>query len=144
MSLTGATKTVHRHTRIFERVSVDFSILWSSIYQVPVLWFTLHRIPSGVSTGIEAVYQHLVPEIFHSGLRQIGVIGAISIANHPISDLPAFFVHPCNTAEALQAACQDRRCSEEAYIMIWLGLVGPSVNLYVPSQLLLPDTGDDT
>lgn len=62
--------------------------------------------------------------------------------NHPISDLPAFFIHPCNTAEALEAICQDRSCSAEAYILIWLGLVGPPVDLYIPSQLLLTDTTD--
>jgi hypothetical protein len=62
--------------------------------------------------------------------------------NHPISDLPAFFIHPCNTAEALEETCQDRSCSPEVYLLVWFGLIGPSVNLYVPSQLLLGDAED--
>jgi Autophagocytosis associated protein, active-site domain len=67
---------------------------------------------------------------------------ADSEQNHPMSDLPAFFIHPCNTAGALEELCQDKVCSPEDYLMIWLGLVGPSVNLYIPSQLLYPGTGD--
>lgn len=62
--------------------------------------------------------------------------------NHPISDLSAFFIHPCNTAEALIAIDHGNFCSPEAYLLIWISLLGPSINLYMPSQLLLADAGD--
>lgn len=73
---------MHRHERLPETDSilVEFSILRSPTYQVPVLWFTLNRVPSGISTGIETVYQHLVPKTSRSTLSQIGVLGGISIA----------------------------------------------------------------
>ncbi|KAF7513730.1 hypothetical protein GJ744_007781 [Endocarpon pusillum] len=135
-----------RHSSLPEtdRILVEFSILWSPSYQVPVLWFTLNRVPSGISTGIETVYQHLVPETSRPALNQVGVMGGISIAHHPKSDLPAFFIHPCNTAEALYEICQQRSCRTALdYLVIWLGLVGPSFNLYIPSQLLLPAPEDE-
>ena len=61
-------------------ILVEFSILRSEVYEVPVLWFTLQRLPLGALSGIEAVYEYLVPETARPGLRQIGVIGGISIA----------------------------------------------------------------
>lgn len=63
-----------------DTILVEFSVLRSSIYQVPVLWFTLNGVPSNVLAGIEAVYQHLVPETTRSCLRQISVMGGISMA----------------------------------------------------------------
>lgn len=62
--------------------------------------------------------------------------------NHPLSDLSAFFIHPCNTAEALKEIDEGQFCSPEAYLWIWFGLVGSSVNLYMPSQLLFANEGD--
>lgn len=69
-SMSPAKDTLH----------VEFSVLWSPTYHVPVLWFTLNHVLPGVPPGVEAVYQYLVPETTRSGLRQIGVIGGISIA----------------------------------------------------------------
>jgi Autophagocytosis associated protein, active-site domain len=60
---------------------------------------------------------------------------ADSSQNHPITDLPAFFIHPCNTAQALEEICQEKPRSPEAYLLVWFGLVGPLVDLYMPSQL---------
>ena len=60
---------------------------------------------------------------------------------HPISDLPAFFVHPRNTAEALQEVGLHKDTSPEAYLLLWLGLIGTVVNLHVPSKLLLEQKG---
>lgn len=63
-----------------ETIYIEYSIVRSPAYQVPVLWFTLNRVPAGITTGIDAVYQYLVPEATRSGLRQVGIMGAISIA----------------------------------------------------------------
>jgi ubiquitin-like-conjugating enzyme ATG10 len=63
--------------------------------------------------------------------------------SHPVTALPAFFIHPCNTAKALEEICQNKACSPEEYLVTWLGLVGPSVNLYIPSQLLPVNSRDE-
>jgi len=61
-------------------VTVEFSITLSPVYEVPVLWFTFQSIPSSGPQGIDAVYEYLVPRQRESGLRQVGVMGAISMA----------------------------------------------------------------
>ena len=61
----------------------------------------------------------------------------ITEQHHPISDLPAFFIHPCATADALQEVAVRKDVGPEEYLLLWLGLVGTGVNLHVPSKLLL-------
>lgn len=57
------------------------------------------------------------------------------VQHHPISDQPAYFIHPCNTPEALSVLKPERALTPEDYLLLWLGLVGTSVGLYVPSAL---------
>lgn len=59
---------------------VEFSVTLSPTYQVPVLWFILRQLPSDGPTGIDAVYHYLVPDTQQAGLRQVGVMGGISMA----------------------------------------------------------------
>lgn len=58
-----------------------------------------------------------------------------------MTDVPAFVVHPCNTAEAMQVVVGGRSISVEAYLQIWLGLVGGCVGLALPKGLAI---GSDT
>lgn len=99
------------------------------------------------------MHEYLVPKQLKSGLRNTGVMGGISMMvmksilssksaanraqNHPITDVPAFFVHPCNTAEAMQDIIGGRSISVEAYLQIWLGLVGGCVGLALPKGLAI-------
>ena len=55
---------------------------------------------------------------------------------HPVTDLPAFFIHPCNTHEAMVSVHDGQSLSAEEYLIVWLGLIGSSVGLHVPSKLL--------
>ncbi|RQM06992.1 hypothetical protein DH86_00000123, partial [Scytalidium sp. 3C] len=50
---------------------------------------------------------------------------------HPITDLPAFFIHPCQTKEAMELF----NCSLSEYIMVWLGIVGGCIGLWVPPEM---------
>lgn len=54
---------------------------------------------------------------------------------HPITDFPSFYIHPCNTADAMRELLQDRRPSAVEYLMIWLGLVGACVGLHIPQEI---------
>ncbi|KAJ5818310.1 hypothetical protein N7474_003901 [Penicillium riverlandense] len=121
-------------------LQVDYDILLSSTYRVPVLFFRLkwnhhHHGP----VGLDAVYQYVVPEQYRQGLQSVGVMGGISLGYHPESGAPAFFVHPCNTADAMAHLADARNVTPGAYLFIWLGLVGHCVNLHVPRELVAPD-----
>ena len=61
---------------------------------------------------------------------------AETVQHHPVSDLPSFFLHPCNTQEALLTLTPERSLTPESYLILWLGLMGSSVGLHVPSKLL--------
>lgn len=131
--------------------SVEYSIVLSPSYQVPVLYFTLRNLPSSLNpTSIETVYQLLTPRNFTYDLERTGVMGGISIGNHPLTDFPSFYVHPCNTAEAMRELLGnqtedgeeggkrgEREVSPIKYLTAWLGLVGSCVGLHIPRELAL-------
>ncbi|KAJ6136002.1 hypothetical protein N7512_001162, partial [Penicillium capsulatum] len=120
------------------RIQIDYDILLSSTYQVPVLYFVLrwhnHRGP----VDLDAVYQYVVPEPYRKELQSVGIMGGISFGYHPVSGVPAFFVHPCNTADAMAQIAGAHCVSPDTYLLIWLGLVGHGVNLHVPRELVAP------
>ncbi|KAK0657324.1 hypothetical protein B0T16DRAFT_316121 [Cercophora newfieldiana] len=55
------------------------------------------------------------------------------VQHHPITGVPSFFVHPCLLGEAMSRF----DCSKETYLMVWLGLVGGCVGLWVPKEMAL-------
>ncbi|KAA6416287.1 MAG: hypothetical protein FRX48_01007 [Lasallia pustulata] len=117
--------------------SVEYNILLSATYRVPVLYFFIRNLPANGLQCVEAVHEYLVPKQLKAGMRNVGVMGGISMGNHPITDVPAFFVHPCNTAEAMQVIIGGRSVSVQAYLHIWFGLVAGCVGLSLPIDLAL-------
>ncbi|KAL4812226.1 hypothetical protein BDW67DRAFT_129299 [Aspergillus spinulosporus] len=114
-------------------LQVDYDILLSPTYQVPVLYFVLRR--ADKSLGLDEVYHYLVPDQCRRTIRNMGIMGGISFGYHPVFETPAFFVHPCNTADAMRDIASEHDISPEAYLIIWLGLVGSSVRLQLSSEL---------
>ncbi|KAJ5834293.1 hypothetical protein N7447_000319 [Penicillium robsamsonii] len=114
-------------------LQIDYDILLSPTYQVPVLYFGL-RWDNG-PLGLDQVYQYIVPEQYRQELKSVGVMGGISMGYHPDSGAPAFFIHPCNTADAMANIADAQSVTPGSYLLIWLGLVGHCVNLHVPREL---------
>ncbi|KAJ5406955.1 hypothetical protein N7465_008239 [Penicillium sp. CMV-2018d] len=115
-------------------LQIDYDILLSPTYQVPVLYFGLRWHNHG-PLGLDEVYQYVVPERYRQELKSVGVMGGISMGYHPDSGAPAFFVHPCNTADAMANIADAQSVTPGSYLLIWLGLVGHCVNLHVPREL---------
>ncbi|TVY42287.1 hypothetical protein LSUB1_G001045 [Lachnellula subtilissima] len=111
---------------------VTYEVHLHPTYNMPTLWFTLHDLPMGEPTfNLESVYRYLVPPEYKSRLRATGFTGGISAAPHPVTDVPAFFIHPCQTKEAMESF----DCTMANYLMIWLGMVGGCVGLWVPPEM---------
>ncbi|KFA63186.1 hypothetical protein S40285_03277 [Stachybotrys chlorohalonatus IBT 40285] len=111
---------------------VVYEIHLHHTYRVPCLWFTLHDLPADEAAfDIDTVFRRLVPDGFKESLRGLGDIGGISKDHHPVTGVPAFFIHPCLLGDAMSGF----RCSKEDYLMIWLGLVGGCVGLWVPKEM---------
>ena len=61
----------------------------------------------------------------------------LTTQNHPVSGIPTYFVHPCNTADALRDVADPKSMpNTNTYLLLWLGLVGGCVNLQVPRALV--------
>ena len=132
---------------------VQCDIAYSSAYQVPVLYLTLAQRSTNQSIALPSpgeVYEILVPGSFKSPMRSVGVIGALSMAEHPITGSPAYFVHPCRTQDALSplidnASPDAKQCSGMQYLLLWFGVIGASIGLNVPisvAKIFADESGD--
>ncbi|CAG5175484.1 uncharacterized protein ALTATR162_LOCUS8115 [Alternaria atra] len=84
------------------------------------------------------LYEYLVPPQFKAQTENVGVIGAITITDHPATNRPVFFIHPCQTAEVMEASI-DRNITADEYLMVWIGAMGKAAGLHVPLQLARPN-----
>jgi ubiquitin-like-conjugating enzyme ATG10 len=141
----------HEHMRV-----VQCDVAYSPSYQVPVLYLTFAERTTNKPVPLlspDEVYQVLIPNEFKSAMRSVGVMGALSMAEHPITGVPAYFVHPCRTQDVMSPLVQSAETSKpEAdplkamnYLMLWLGVIGASVGLSVPIRVarLFADSRDD-
>ncbi|EQL38824.1 hypothetical protein BDFG_00352 [Blastomyces dermatitidis ATCC 26199] len=135
-----------RQPRCSSKLQVEYNIMLSPTYQVPILYFFLHNINNnssdisakGPDSLLDVVYNCLVPAQHRSVLKDVGIMGGLSIGHHPLSGLPVYFVHPCNTPDALRDVAGNKEVvTTETYLLLWLGLVGNCVGLHVPSKLLI-------
>ncbi|PWY76358.1 autophagy-related protein Atg10 [Aspergillus sclerotioniger CBS 115572] len=116
-------------------LQVIYDVLLSPTYQVPVLYFQLRQDSHPGPLGIDVVYQYLVPDQYRKELESVGIMGGISFGYHPDCGTPTFFVHPCHTTDAMRHIAGKRCLTPEAYLIIWLGLVGNRLGLQLPKEL---------
>ncbi|KAE8549794.1 hypothetical protein EYB25_008318 [Talaromyces marneffei] len=120
-----------------EQLTIDYDIALSTSYHVPVMYFCLRETPQVGPAALDDIYNFLVPRQHQQSLRNNGVMGGISFGYHPKSGIPAYFVHPCNTASAMEAITGNKNIEPEDYLLTWLGLVGGCINLSLPSRLFV-------
>lgn len=125
-------------------VTVQYDVLLSPSYRVPVVYMTASP-PLPVSHFFDLV----VPHHFQDAMRETGVMGALSMTviayaaepasradlywqDHPNTGMPAYFVHPCRTADTV-CATGTAGVQIQDYMLVWLGIVGASVGLNVSS-----------
>ena len=58
--------------------------------------------------------------------------------NHPLTDVPCFWVHPCNSPEAIRNVLGGIKGQVSAveYLMLWIGVVGSAVGLSLPKEMV--------
>lgn len=112
--------------------TAEYHIILSSSYQIPVLYFQITVRSSGVPlpVSLSDVYTILVPADSRVAVEKVGVMGGISQGDHPVLGLPYYFVHPCNTIEAMREWGEGM--GPEAYLGVWMGFVGGVVGLWMP------------
>ncbi|KAL7748939.1 E2-like conjugating enzyme atg10 [Sorochytrium milnesiophthora] len=95
------------------RPDVEFHIVFHPSYAQPVLFFTALCGPAGPSAD-----------------------AAVSQQDHPYLHLPYYFVHPCRTADLMNAVgpCADTDDTGARDIVRWLSFVGPAAGLVMPAK----------
>ncbi|CEN61530.1 hypothetical protein ASPCAL08184 [Aspergillus calidoustus] len=126
-------ETLVRAANTYDNLQVDYDIILSDTYQVPVLYFVLRQ--ADKLLGMDEVYRYLVPSQYRENIQGVGIMGGISFGYHPVSGTPSYFVHPCNTADAMKDTATGQGIGPEGYLIIWLGLIGNCLRLQLPSEL---------
>ncbi|KAF9912453.1 E2-like conjugating enzyme atg10 [Linnemannia zychae] len=117
-------------------LSVNYHIVFSPSYQVPVLYFNAYRpgnviffphellssifsplrkktdngfydTVDGAAIPLEEIYESLVPEEWRSAIRNAGLNGGISQQDHPVLNTPYFYMHPCETVPLMETVLQN-------------------------------------
>jgi ubiquitin-like-conjugating enzyme ATG10 len=118
-------------------VVVNHDIHLSPTYSLPILYTHItdpqHRFPPTMDT----LYRHLIPPHFKAQTKITGVMGGVTVADHPATGRPVFVVHACRTAEVLEA-CVGEGVGVDDYLLLWIGALGGCVGLSVPLGLMAP------
>lgn len=56
--------------------------------------------------------------------------------DHPVTNKPVFFIHPCRTAEVMEACFGGRNIASYDYLLMWIGTLGNCVGLNIPMGLI--------
>lgn len=120
-----------------DALTATYDIVLSPSYSVPVLHFSVRTARGKLVTELDTIYDHLVPRLFKNQVLGVGIMGGISTTDHPITGAPSFFIHPCNTADALRQVAADREVRLHEYLFLWMGIITGCVGLYAPVRGLV-------
>ena len=67
---------------------IEYQIIYSISYQVPVLYFLVHDILRIKTLSIDWVYENLVPHHLRDAAKEVGVMGGIGMT---VSDMHPYF-----------------------------------------------------
>jgi len=110
------------------KVLWSFSVVFSDTYSVPVLYFGAQYLDG--SPVPRAQILEWLPEKVQDSWE------FVSQEEHPVTGMPSFFLHPCQTAARLEEMLQN----EDEQINItwtWMSIVLPAVNHAIPGKLFL-------
>ncbi|KAI5358861.1 putative ubiquitin-like-conjugating enzyme Atg3/Atg10 [Septoria linicola] len=105
-------------------ILVTYDIIYSHTYQVPVLY--IHRPASS---------HQLLNELYAPASQVVGIMGGITLVDHPEIGKPVYFIHPCRTQEAVRVVLGPKHVDGLNWLMVWFGVIGTTVGLNVPVKV---------
>lgn len=108
-------------------IQLEHHIVYSTSYQVPVLYFRAFH-DSGSPLSLEEIYQHIIPPLFHET--------TVSQMEHPVLGIPCWYIHPCDTRQ-LMSTMQYESLD---YIKSWLSVYGPIARCPINTDMFLQNS----
>lgn len=123
-------------------VHVEYHIVRSVSYQVPVLYFNA-TFSNGQALALEDVWQLLASELV---CQDVDKWGLLTQQEHPYLGRPFYHIHPCHTAAVMGKAMQCVEGSEGGegrtagnYLITWLSTFAPVIGLELSLQYAMKD-----
>ncbi|SPP75569.1 ubiquitin-like-conjugating enzyme ATG10 [Drosophila guanche] len=100
-------------------INVEYHVVYSVSYQVPMLLFQAHR-SDGSLLDLEATWRVFMPDTASKDLYQM-----LTQTDHPVLFRPFMALHPCRTAEVLDQFGEP----SANRVLTFISLYGPHVQL---------------
>ncbi|PVU94774.1 hypothetical protein BB561_002279 [Smittium simulii] len=147
----------------YSDIIAEYHVVYSHNWKCPVLYFVLYN-QDGSSLSLDYVKNILTSKnaiksqdstaICLDALIPSNDFGSIiGICDHPFLGTPYYFLHPCETHTLLKSVDESQLITNihstkdesketiyanlENYLLIWIGLAGPPVMLYLPQKLMI-------
>ncbi|KAI8996910.1 hypothetical protein BDB01DRAFT_768967 [Pilobolus umbonatus] len=114
-------------------VEMDYHIVYSPSYQVPVLYFRATYYHDKTGLSLDDLYQYIIPSVYQTDILQPNSTSVISQSDHPALGVPYWYVHPCETRTLMHCF----RFNPEDYIQVWLSIQGPILNCQLSTEMFL-------
>ena len=105
-----------------------FTIVFSDTWRVPVLHFTVQD-----STG-NPCPRHQVLSMLPTAEQHNDTWDFVSYDEHPITGIPSYFLHPCQTQDILKLLQHDS-VQTSTLLLSWLSLILPTIGYTLPSKV---------
>ncbi|XP_061874319.1 ubiquitin-like-conjugating enzyme ATG10 [Colius striatus] len=114
-----------------EVIRYEYHVIYSSSYQVPVLYFKACFL-DGRPLTLDEIWKS-VHACYQVRLLQ-GPWDTITQQEHPLLGQPFFVLHPCQTNQFMSSilSSSQKHNRHTNYIILWLSIVGPVVGLNLP------------
>ncbi|PSN65617.1 hypothetical protein BS50DRAFT_63163 [Corynespora cassiicola Philippines] len=124
------------------RVSIVYDIILSPGYGVPVLYFHIQDPQFRFPPTMDTLYAHIMPAQFKTQAMNVGVMGGVTVTEHPALGKPVYFIHPCQTADLMREIVGETVITAEDYLVMWIGALGKCVGLDVPLEIAKVTAGE--
>ncbi|CAB9521336.1 like-conjugating enzyme ATG10 [Seminavis robusta] len=134
----------HSSSSVLCETRWHFSIVYSNTWKAPILYFTVENMSDNFSPCPRSDVLQILTTFSHYN-RVEDAWEFLSHEEHPISRIPSFFLHPCQTLERLQTLLKMQSTtngtnngnadSYDCRLLSWLSMILPSVGYSFPSNL---------
>lgn len=94
---------------------------------------------------MDTLNAHVIPVQYREQTDSAGVMGGVTVGEHPVTGRVGWYVHPCRTEEVMRVVVggeeKGKRLIGFEYLMVWIGAIGGCVGLDVPIELVKTEEG---